>query len=142
MVETAILLKDNFKVTEQTLKTFNNKDNLIVSLDYESHKQLEDLKIKHVNFENYLNEKDFKIIDDVTFKINTSWYKNKKIQDILTFDKINFGWLLEQELFLFLLATITDFTSLIKIRNEEKNLKKIIVSSVLLDMAKTIFSDF
>ncbi len=141
MVETAILLKDNFKVTEQTLKIFNNKDNLIVSLDYESHKQLEDLKIKHVNFENYLNEKDFRIIDDVTFKINTSWYKNKKIQDILTFDKINFGWLLEQELFLFLLATITNFTSLIKIRNEEKNLKKIIVSRVLLDMAKTIFSD-
>ena len=95
MVETAILLKDNFKVTEQTLKIFNNKDNLIVSLDYESHKQLEDLKIKHVNFENYLNEKDFRIIDDVTFKINTSWYKNKKIQDILTFDKINFGWFLE-----------------------------------------------
>lgn len=141
MAETAILLKDNFKVTEQTLKIFNNKDNLIVSLDYESHKQLEDLKIKHVNFENYLNKKDFKIIDDVTFKINTSWYKNKKIQDILTFDKINFGWLLEQELFLFLLVTITNFTSLIKIRNEEKNLKKIVVSRVLLDMTKTIFPD-
>jgi hypothetical protein len=141
MAETAILLKDNFKVTDQTLIILKDENNLVVSLDYESHKQLKDLEIKHVNFENYLTKKDFKTIDDVTFKINTSWYKNKKIQDSLTFDKINFGWLLEQELFLFLLVTITNFTSLIKIKNQEKNLKKIIVSRVLLDMAKTIFSN-
>jgi hypothetical protein len=141
MVETVIILKDNFKVTEHALTILNNKNSLIISLDYESHKQLTDLKIKHVNFENYLSKKDFKIIDDVTFKINSSWYKNKKIQDLLTFDKINFGWLLEQELSLFLLATITNFTSLIKIKNEEKSLKKIIVSRVLLDMTKTVFFD-
>jgi len=140
MTETIVILKDNFKVTEQTLSIFNNKDTLIVSLDYESHKQLEDLKIKHVPFENYLDKNDFKMIDDTAFKINTSWYKNKKIQDSLTFNEINFGWLLEQELFLFLLTTITNFNSLIKIKDEEKNLKKIIVSNVLLDMTKIVFS--
>ena len=142
MTETIILIKNNFNVTEQTFTIFNNKDNLIVSLDYESHKQLEDLKIGHIPFENYLNKNDFKMIDDATFKINTSWHKNKKIQDSLTFNEINFGWLLEQELFFFLLTKITNFTSLIKIRYEEKNLKKIIVSKELLDMAKIVFSGY
>jgi len=141
MNETIILVKSNFKVTEQTFAIFNNKKNLIVSLDYESHKQLEDLKIEHIPFENYLNKNDFKTIDDTTFKITTSWYKNKKIQDALTFNEINFGWLLESELFFFILTTITNFTSLIKIRDKEKNLKKIIISKELLDMAKIIFSD-
>lgn len=101
MIETIILIKDNFKITEQTFAIFNNKDNLIVSLDYESHKQLEDLKIEHIPFENYLNTDDFKMIDDTTFKINTSWHKNEKIQASLTFNEINFGWLLEQELYFF-----------------------------------------
>jgi hypothetical protein len=142
MTKTIILLKGNFKATEKNLVIFNNEYNLIISLDYESHKQLEDLKIYHLPFENYLDKNDFKMIDDATFKINTSWHKNKKIQDTLTFDEINFGWLLEQEFFLFLLATITTFTSLIKIRDKEKNLKKIIVSNVLLDMSKTIFSGY
>lgn len=140
MTEIIVLIKDNFKVTEQTFAIFNNKDSLVVSLDYESHKQLEDLKIKHVPFENYLNKNDFKMIDATTFKINTSWHKNKKIQDSLVFNEINFGWLLEQELYFFLLKTITNFTSLIKIKHEEKNLKKIFISEELLDMAKIVFS--
>ena len=142
MNETIILVKSNFKVTEQTYTIFNNKKNLIVSLDYKSHKQLEDLKIEHMPFENYLNKDDFKAIDDTTFEITTSWYKNKKIQDSLTFNEINFGWLLESELFFFLLTTITNFTSLIKIKDQEKNLKKISFSTELVDMAKIIFSGY
>jgi len=141
MNETIVLVKENFKVTDQTLTIFYNKENLIISLDYVSHKQLEDLKIKHVPFENYLNKNDFKIIDDTTFKINTTWHKNEKIQNSLTFDKINFGWLLEQELYFFLLITITNFISIIKIRDKETTLKKIIISNELLELAKIIFSD-
>jgi hypothetical protein len=142
MTENIVLLKDNFKVTEEILTVFSNKNNLIICLDYESHKQLENLNIKHIRFESYLNDHDFTMIDDASFNITTSWYKNQKIQDSLTFDKINFGWLLEQEFHLFLLEKITIFTSLIKIKDIEKDFQKIIVSNVLFDMTNSIFSDY
>jgi len=134
-----ILIKNSFKITTKILKIIRNKNNLIISLDYTSHKQLNDLKIKHIPFENYLDSNDFKIIDDVTFKINTCWHENKKIKELLTIDGINFGWLLEQELYFFLLTTITNFLSMIKIKKSEENFQKIIVSNELLKMAKIIF---
>ncbi len=141
MTETLVLVKENFEVTEQTLKIFNDKETLVICLDYESHKQLENLKIEHTPFEKYLDKNDFIIIDDTSQTLNTSWYKNKKIQDTITFDNINFGWLLEQDFYLYLLSVVTTFTSLIKIKQKEKNLKKIIVSDVILNMAKTIFPE-
>mgnify|MGYP004005028003 FL=1 len=67
-----ILLKNHFKITEKISKIFKNENNLIISLDYNSHKKLNDLKIKHVPFENYLDQNDFQLIDNTTFKINTS----------------------------------------------------------------------
>ena len=142
MTEILVLVKENFDETEQTLKIFNKKETLVISLDYESHKQLDNLKIKHTPFEKYLEKNDFKIIDETALTIDTSWYKNQKIQDSITFDKINFGWLLEQDLHLYLLAVITTFISLIKIKHKEKNFKKIIVSDVILNMTKTIFSEY
>jgi hypothetical protein len=135
-----ILIKNSFKTTEKILKIFRNVDNLIISLDYNSHKQLNDLNIKHTPFENYLDSNDFKIIDDITFKINTSWHEHKKIKESLTIDGINFGWLLEQELYFFLLTTITNFLSIINIKKFEKNIQKIIVSTELLKMTEIIFS--
>lgn len=142
MNKTLIIIKNNFKETAQTSKILNNENNLIISLDYQSHKQLENLNIKHTPFEKYFNETDFKLIDDTTFKINTTWHKNEKIQDIITFDGLNFGWLLEQELYFFLLTTITNFLSLIKIKDEEKIINKIIISNELFTMAKIIFADY
>lgn len=142
MTEILVLVKENFDETEQTLKIFNKKETLVISLDYESHKQLDNLKIKHTPFEKYLEKNDFKIIGETALTIDTSWYKNQKIQDSITFDKINFGWLLEQDLHLYLLAVITTFISLIKIKHKEKNFKKIIVSDVILNMTKTIFSEY
>ncbi|MCV0400939.1 MAG: hypothetical protein K5777_03015 [Nitrosopumilus sp.] len=139
MMNEIIILKNSFKVTEKVSKIFENKDNLIISLDYNSHKQLNNLKIKHVPFENYLDVNDFKIIDNTTFKINTSWHTHQEIKESLTIDGINFGWLLEQELYFFLLTTITNFFSLMKIKEIEKNFQKIIVSSELMKMAKIIF---
>ncbi len=142
MTEILVLVKENFDETEQTLKILQNKGTLVVSLDYESHKQLDTLKIEHTPFETYLDKNDFKIIDDTTQTLNTSWYKHQKIQDSITFDNINFGWLLEQDFYLYLLAVVTTFTSLIKIKQNEKNLNKIIVSGVISNMVKTIFPEY
>ncbi len=75
-----ILLKNHFNITERISKIIRNENNLIISLDYNSHKQLNDLKIKHIPFENYLDQNDFQLIDDTTFKINTSWHENKIIK--------------------------------------------------------------
>jgi hypothetical protein len=134
-----IFLKNNLNLTERISKIIRNENNLIICLDYNSHKQLNDLKIKHVPFENYLDQNDFQLIDDTTFKINTSWHENKIIKKSLTIDGINFGWLLEQELYFFLLTTITNFLSMIKIKKSEENFQKIIVSHELLNMTKIIF---
>ena len=139
MNETIIMIKGNFLVTNEVSKILKNKENIVISLDYESHKQLETLHVNHTPYENYLNENDFKIIDANTFKINLTWHKNKKTQNNLTLNEINFGWLLEQEFYFYLLTTITNFVSLIKIREKMCNQKQVIISNELLEMAKIIF---
>lgn len=139
MNETITIIKGNFLVTEEVTKLLKNEENIVISLDYESHKQLDTIRVKHVGFENYLNETDNKMIDTTVFHITTNWHKNEKIQQCLTLNEINLGWLLDQELYLYLLTTITNFVSFIKIKEKLSSPKLLIISKDLQEMAKTIF---
>ncbi len=141
MNEIITIIKGNFLVTEEVTKLLQNEENIVISLDYESHKQLDTICVKHVGFENYLNEDDNKMIDTTVFHITTNWHKNEKIQKYLTLNEINLGLLLDQELYLYLLTIITNFVSFIKIKEKMNNPKLLIIYKDLQEMAKTIFTN-
>ncbi len=69
-------------------------------------------------------------IDSVALKIAISWYQDKTIQDILTFDGINLGFLVEWELFHYLIQSIKDYFMLEKILEKEKPHKVIIFGDI------------
>jgi hypothetical protein len=139
MIETLFLIKGDFLEKNIEVEKMKHEKNEIIALDYESHKKLNLLNIKHIKFEKFLKKDDFKMIDEHAFKINTNWYKNSKVEKFLTFEKINLGNLLEQEFFTYLLPTITNFVTLIKIREQMGIPKQIIISNELTEMAKIIF---
>lgn len=141
MNDKIVIVKGKFPITDVNKKFFTNENDLIISLDYESHKQLKDLNIKHIGYEKYLDDSDIQIINKTVFDITTTWHKNEKIQKYLTFNEISFGWLLDQELYFYLLATITNFVSLMKIREKSTAPNLLIISNDLMEMSKTIFSD-
>lgn len=138
MNETITIIKGNFLVTKEVTTLLKNEENIVISLDYESHKKLKALNIKHDSYENYLSETDKQSVDDAVLNITTNWYKNKKIQEHLTLNEINLGWLLVQEFFPHFLTIITNFVTLLKI-NEKENPATIIISNDLMEMATIAF---
>jgi hypothetical protein len=96
------------------------------------------MNIIHTISDNYLNDDNKNLIDNTTLYITTTWYKNQKIKELLTFNRINFGWLLEVDLHTNLIDTITTFLLLLKIK-ENRNPKLVIISNDLLEMAQIIF---
>ncbi|SMH72311.1 UDP-N-acetylglucosamine 2-epimerase [Candidatus Nitrosotalea okcheonensis] len=69
-------------------------------------------------------------IDLTALEISTNWYKNTIIQDMLTFEGINLGFLVEWELFHYLIQTIKNYVMLEKILEKEKPQKAIIYGDI------------
>jgi len=70
----------------------------LFALNYESHKILIENDLKHEIAENYLSNEDRKKIDDDSIRITSTWYDNHAIKDLITFEEINLGSLIEMEL--------------------------------------------
>jgi len=99
------------------------------------------MNISHRNSGNYLNSDDKKLIFDTTLKITTNWHKEQKINKFLNIDEINFGWLLEYELYYHLLHNVIKiFYTLIKIQEEEKP-KQVITSQNFFKIVNLIYKD-
>lgn len=117
---------------------FKRDDSNIISFDYNSHKKLIKEKIDHKTVDNFLCENDFNQIDLKSLEICKIWYKDKKIKTFLTYDEINLGWLLEFELYFFLLEKIKILYVLNKICISE-NPTKIFVTPNLSKFSEKIF---
>ena len=118
--------KIDFNVIEK--KIFNN-NSLVVSFDFDSHKTLNQNKIKHKLVEDYFSEEDKIEIDSFSLKLGTSWYKNEKISQYLEYDKINLGSLLELEMPSYFLKILKRVIGIKKIVEKEEP-KKIISYSL------------
>lgn len=75
----------------------NNK-NKIISLDYNSHKLLNQLNISHKLIEDYFNNDDKLMIDNLAFKLGISWYTEENIAKYLEYEGFNLGTLLDLEI--------------------------------------------
>jgi len=93
----------------------------IICFDYVSHKKINENNWKHNTIDDFLSEKDYKIIDQTALRLSTTWYKNSKFDPLLNIEKINLGWLLEYEVYFYLLKILTIVTALRKINEKYQN---------------------
>lgn len=128
----SLLLLEKSSDVKNLLSTFSNLENLkIICFDVESHSILSELKIKTELMENYLDFKDEQEIENLALEKALSWYKNPKFEEILKFENINLGWLLEIEFHQYLLQVMKYVVGIMCIIEKEKPLK--IFSSYFLN---------
>jgi hypothetical protein len=96
-----------------------SNDTKIITVDLESHSQLNDLKITHEKLDTYLTHDDKNFIDSKSLKISIEWYQNPKISKLLKFDDLNLGSLLEQEILVYLIKKFKLFLGLIRLLKNE-----------------------
>lgn len=119
MKSTIILIDDPSKINEIT-KYAKNDNTKIFSLNYDTHKALEKLRIKHKIGENYLTSADLDDLDDYLIHLTLNWYRDSEIKDYLIYDSLNLGQLLEMEIVQYFIPFLLGIKSSLKIIDIEK----------------------
>ena len=96
------------------------KNSLIITFDYTSHKYLEQMKISHLQSEQFLTISDLKKINHFAKQLS-KWYDEKTISNIVTYKNLNFGNLFNIEFHYFLLPLTKKVFELKKIISEYSN---------------------
>ena len=118
----------------------NYSDSKFISFDIISHKKLENLGITNYLIEDYVSEDDQSLIDEKTIQICYQWHKQKLISKYLEYDGVNLGWLLEIELFSYIIQSIKKFVGIIRLF-EKENPTQIYCSEFLASMINEISSN-
>lgn len=106
-----ILLYDSSFDIDKLLNIVKEKNPLIISFDYESHKLLIKYKIKHKISDDYLSEKDIQNIQKNSYYFS-QWFENPIISNKLEFEGINLGELFYIEFHFFLVPFLKKFVEL------------------------------
>lgn len=112
----------------------------IISLDIFSHDELSKQAIIHKKLEDYIDKNDEKLIDKLMLLKSHEWYTQKEISNLLQFENMNLGWLLELEITPYFLKILKNFLGIIRIITEE-NPSLIISSDFLISMCRSIVKD-
>jgi glycosyltransferase involved in cell wall biosynthesis len=112
----------------------------VISLDIFSHDELLKQGINHEKLENYLDKNDEELIDKLMLLKSHEWYTQKEISNLLQFENMNLGWLLELEITPYFLRILKNFLGIIRIIDKENPLT-IISSDFLISMARSIIKD-
>ena len=106
MVKHIIIFDESISLEKVELGIFNSIETKIVSVDFESNNALYTSNIIHEKIENYLDELDNQSINDSSYSSSLNWYDEPEIRELLKFNDLNLGWLIEHELFLYLLKFV------------------------------------
>jgi glycosyltransferase involved in cell wall biosynthesis len=112
----------------------------VISCDIFSHNILSQLKIDHEKIENYIHENDQNLIDKLIIETSHEWYKQKGISELLKFENLNLGSLLELEIAPYFLQIMKNFIGVKRVIDEE-NPSIVISSTSLTQMVKTVTSN-
>jgi hypothetical protein len=83
----------------------NEKNHIVLPLNYELEKNLKSKNIKIISEENILDLKDYYLIDDLTMKLSRTWYNNQT-NEKLFFEEIDISKLLSNEIYQIFLRII------------------------------------
>lgn len=136
-MDSVILVNDSSLISKLISDIFTPEKTKIISFDIITHNHLSGLNIKHEKVEDYLDENDYELIDRLSLDMSHNWYQLKKISDLLQFENINMGWLLESEITPYFLKILKNFIGVIRII-EKENPSVITGSISITSMAKII----
>ena len=137
MSNTIILVENIKELHSLSDYIAKNKDAKIYSLDYFTHKFLQNNNIPHIIGETYLTEKDFELIDDKTISTTNNWCYQDRLKEFLTYCEINIATLVEVEIYQYLLAVFRSTFAITKIIEKEKP-DSVLSISYLNDFIKKI----
>ena len=86
----------------------------IISFDYDTHRILKDKKINHEISDNYLSKKDLRMIQKTAYKVS-EWFDTDEILEYISYQGVNVGSLIQDELINILVNYIKKFFELYKI---------------------------
>lgn len=98
MNDTIFLIEGNTDILKIKNDIARYDKSKLFTLDYVSHKLLAENNIKHEIAENYLTNEDRQNIDDYSIHAAITWYEHVAVKELLTFEGINLGSLIEMEL--------------------------------------------
>ena len=140
MSKEIILINDSLSANKllEDYKPTSNKS--IITFNFITHVDLKKKKIPHKLVEDYLDKKDAKLIDETTRNIVFSWYENSEIKKLILFKGLNLGWLLENELFGYILITLKNYLGILRIIQIEKP-DKVLGTDTFCSITKQIISN-
>ena len=116
--DSIILFDSSCNINDLTSDKIENS--LIITFDYNSHKNLEKSHIDHVISDSYLDQyftsSSEKICQDLT-----EWYTQKSVEKILEYDGLNLGEFFYIELYELLIPFLKNFLEISKIFEENSN---------------------
>ncbi len=140
MSDFVILVDQSSDVKKLISKITEEKKTKVISFDIDSHKKLSDLQIKHEKIENYIDTNDEILIDRLIIEKSHEWYKQPEISNLLQYDNLNLGWLLELEFPPYFLSVVKNFIGIIRVIDKE-NPSVIITSDHLASLVNIVIKN-
>ena len=131
-----ILFDSSCSINDLTSDKIQNS--LIITFDYNSHKNLEKSNINHLISDSYLDQHFLSSIDKICYSL-CKWYTQKSIEKIVEYDELNLGDFFYYELYSILIPFLKKFFEISKIF-EENNQSSFLTSNNLHDIIYS-FSD-
>ena len=131
-----ILFDSSCSINDLTSDKIQNS--LIITFDYNSHKNLERSGIDHLISDSYLDQHFLSSIDKICYSL-CKWYTQKSIEKIVEYDGLNLGDFFYYELYSILIPFLKKFFEISKIF-EENNQSSFLTSNNLYDIVHS-FSD-
>lgn len=125
MIKKLILVEGKEDVKK--LKLEMTSETKIICFDFEAHKDLDNLNIKHGKVEEYFSNNDELEIDNKAIHLTTEWYRHTGLKKEIEYKGINLGNLLEIELISYFFDHIKRIFGIKRILEKEKT-NEVIVS--------------
>jgi len=103
-----IFMDVNSNFNQIKKKINQNKNILVISFDYKSHKKLNDEKIKHKISDKFINDLECNNIQDYVYKFNY-WFDENEFSNLLIHKGVNIGRLYQDELLNFFVRFLKKF---------------------------------
>ncbi len=113
-----------------------SSDVKIISFDFKGHKKLASLGINHSLVEEYFSKEDEEKLDNKAVELTREWYKHPDIANLLIYNGINLGSLLEIEIIGYFFDYLKRVLGIVRII--EKETPEEIFTSFLSSQTKTV----
>lgn len=127
-----VLLLDSKPQIEILRNIITQKNPIIITFNYETHKFLLENKIIHQISDDYITDDDLRYIQQSSFTF-AKWYDQKTLKQLLQYDEINLGELFYIEFHYHLVSFLKIFAEISKVFSKF-NSARFFASSLLYDM--------